>query len=525
MTRPIAHRRVAGEPSRREGGYTMAMTAILLVPMMLMAALAVDVGSWYVEAQQIQRAADAAALAGVTFMPDHFSDAQDKAREVAAKNGYVNGTNDVTVTASPVPGNRRRLKLTITNPHVRTFVGSIVTKEISITRSAIAEYVVPVPLGSPRNYLGTGTLGIAASGFTPEYLWASINGYCTGKEQGDQRASFYLLSPNCSGATNDDYTDTNYQYSIELPATRSYNTDVIIYDGNYRDSYSGADDQNPGGQNQASMNTTFTLYQPDATILDDTDNPRMDTVTTGACSSASGHKGTKTFAPNTTDGGYTFNPNSSQFSSNSNWWLLCTIPNNAPGGRYLLRVSNQDEVGGIDLTKGANNFGIVATPSSPQRLCDSRTDTTCPKVYANDYLSVRAAAAGSIANFFLSDIGPEHKGKKVIITLWDPAEGGDYIKIRKPIGTNSWTDQTFDWTSDNSNRPGANGVTSIDVSQTGSNSFTGHMITISFTLPTNYTPPTDNEWWQIQYAFQGSNVSDRTTWSVSIQGDPVHLVG
>ncbi|MBV9953090.1 MAG: Tad domain-containing protein [Acidimicrobiia bacterium] len=505
------------------------MTAILLVPLMLMAALAIDVGSWYVEAQQIQRAADAAALAGVTYMPDHFSDAQDKARDIAAKNGYVNGTNGVTVTATPVPGNRRRLKVTITNPHVRTFFGSIVTKEISITRAATAEYVVPVPLGSPRNYLGTGDLGKSTTTFSPEYLWASINGYCTDSEQGDERASFYSTA-TCSGATNENYSDLNYVYSVELPTTRTYSTDVILFDGNYRDGGGNADDDNPGGQGQPAMNTTFTLYQPDATILDDTDNPRMDSVTTGACSSTgAGHKGTKTFAPDTTEGGYTFNPSSTNFTSSSSWWLLCTIPASAPGGRYLLRVSNQDEAGGIDLTQGANNFSIVATPSSPQRLCDSRTDTTCPKVYANDYLSVRAASDQDTANFYLSEIGPEHKGKKVIITLWDPAEGGNSISIRKPTGTNTWTNQTFDWTSTNATYPGATNVSSIDVTGT---KFNGQLLTISFTLPTTYAPPSDNDWWQIAYKFGGTDargnpitVSDRTTWSVSILGDPVHLVG
>ena len=55
--------------------------------------------------------------------------------------------------------------------------------------------------------------------------------------------------------------------------------------------------------------------------------------------------------------------------------------------------------------------------------------------------------------------------------------------------------------------------------------FTGELVTISFTLPTTYAPPVDNEWWQIAYKFYGSGVSDRTTWSVSIIGDPVHLVG
>jgi hypothetical protein len=161
-------------------------------------------------------------------------------------------------------------------------------------------------------------------------------------------------------------------------------------------------------------------------------------------------------------------------------------------------------------------------------LCDSRTDTTCPKVYANDALSLRAASTQSTANFFLSEIGAEHKGKKVIITLWDPAEGGSSIAIRKPTGTNTWTNQTFDWTSTNSAYPGANGVTSIDVTGT---KFNSQLLTISFTLPTTYAPPSDNDWWQIAYTFGTDSlgrpvtVSDRTTWTVSILGDPVHLVG
>ena len=148
------------EAEGKEGGYTLALTALLLVPIMLIAALAVDVGSWYVEAQEVQRAADVAALAGVTFMPDYYDDAVAKARETAAKNGYTHGTNGVTVDAVPVPGNRRRLKVTITDPNVRTYFGIVSKEKITVARAATAEYVLPVPLGSPRNYLGTGNLGL-----------------------------------------------------------------------------------------------------------------------------------------------------------------------------------------------------------------------------------------------------------------------------------------------------------------------------------------------------------------------------
>ena len=90
--------------------------------------------------------------------------------------------------------------MTITDPKVRTYFGVVTKDKITVARAAMAEYVLPVPLGSPRNYLGTGNLGKDTATFDPEYLWASVNGYCTGKEQGDQKASFYQLSPNCSGA-------------------------------------------------------------------------------------------------------------------------------------------------------------------------------------------------------------------------------------------------------------------------------------------------------------------------------------
>ncbi len=521
MTPRISHHRAPAEPGRKEGGYTMAMTAILLVPLMLMAALAVDVGSWYVKAQEVQRAADAAALAGVPFMPDFYNDAKAKALETAAKNGYTDGVNGVTIDVSPVPGNRRRLKVTITDPRVRTYFGVIVRNSITVTRSATAEYVLPVPLGSPRNYLGTGTLGKTTGVFTPEYLWASINGYCTAKEQGDQRASFYATGTSCTGTANDEYTETNYQYSIELPNVRTSNVDIIVYDGTYNEANSPADDFNPGGNSQSDMKTTYTLYQPDPTPLDDFDNPEMTTVTDGACTSTgAGQKGEKTFSPSSsTEGGYTFNPGSTFMTSSSSWWLLCRIPTSAPGGRYILRVTNQGTGTTLEKTAGSNNFAIAATPT-PQRICDARTDATCPKVFANEYLSVRAAATSSTANFFLSEIGKEHAGKKVVVTLWDPAEGGQTLKIRRPTASNTWTDQTFNWSS-TGGESGSN-VSSIPVS---SYNFNNELLTISFTLPTNYNPPTDNEWWQIAYTFASSSVTDRTTWSVNIVGDPVHLVG
>ena len=194
--------------------------------------------------------------------------------------------------------------------------------------------------------------------FTPEYLWASINGYCTAKEQGDQRASFYATGTSCTGTANNEYTETNYQYSIELPTVRNSNVDVIVYDGTYNEANSPANDFNPGGNNQTDMKTTYTLFQPDPTPLDDFDNPEMTGVTDGACTSTgAGQKGEKTFSPSSsTEGGYTFNPGSTFMTSSSSWWLLCRIPTSAPGGRYILRVTNQGTGSTLEKTAGSEQL-------------------------------------------------------------------------------------------------------------------------------------------------------------------------
>jgi hypothetical protein len=506
---------------RRRGdeGYTMVMTALLLVPLMLFAALAVDVGGFYTRAHEVQRAADAASLAGVVWMPDDYDQAVIVARATARRNGFNHGVNGVTVAVNRVTGQPRQLEVVITDPNVPTYFGKIVRDKISITRSAVGRYVLPVPLGSPKNYLGTGTLGTAA--LPREELWASVNGYCTGEEQGDQRASAFLFpsTSSCpSGSSNADYSSGNYTYTIELPSSRSYNTDVAVYDPNYQDG-SPAGDFNPGGHSQTSMSTRFTLFQVDDTPLDDTNNPKMSSV--GGCSGAtSTTDGDRSFSPNTTDSNFTFNPDATKFTSSSRWWRLCTIPAAAPGGRYLLQVQNQNNPDTTpELTKGSNNYGIVATPSSPQRVCDSRTDTTCPKVYADEYLSVRAAANGSTAEFFLAQIGPEHAGKTMVVTLWDPAEGGQTLRIQRPTGTNTWAFETFDWSS--SGGASGNDVSSIDVA---GNNFNANLLTITIELPATYAPPSDNQWWRIYYQFASANVTDRTTWSVSVEGNPVHLV-
>ena len=74
-----------------EQGYIAIVAAFFCAALMMpLCAMSVDVSVWYVEVQRVQNAADAAATAGVTYLPDDFASAKATAITVAGRNGYPN---------------------------------------------------------------------------------------------------------------------------------------------------------------------------------------------------------------------------------------------------------------------------------------------------------------------------------------------------------------------------------------------------------------------------------------------------
>jgi hypothetical protein len=638
--------------SRRQGGYVLVMFALLLVPLLLMVGFAVDVGYWYNRASDIRRAADAAALAGVVWLPD-VDAARTAALAAAAQNGFVPGGN-ISIDIEPSEQSERRLKVTIRDSAVGSFFyRSIVGKTVGIERTSYAEYVLAVPMGSPRNFFGTGTLlaDYTATGIPAEYLYQSVNPYCTDKVNGDRFQSGYD-GGTCSGTANSEYRDSGYQMYIEAPEGRTSPIEVRLYDARYnpadiswteesgqscttRTAYTPADPDwtgpavssstinltgpaqyqtrstvtgswgstvtlapgqtfsragnllryrqgtttwNPLSPNWTGPTTstsnvtinglaeyqtrasssgswsstqtlaygssvtrqknliryrlavaateqycvpsystvtdsavddkrqsgdetyTYTLYAADNTPLNDEDNPQI-------CQ--------KSFTLNTAFDDY-------EYLGSRRWNTLCTIATDATSGRYILRVTN----GGVRTNPeadGSNQWGLVAKyTGAADGLCDGRTDSLCPRVYGRDAISVRAAATTQVASFYLAEIDRQHTGKKLKLELYDPGEGGQKIEIMRPTGTdgNTWSPTTFSWKAANVSSPtsGTN-VTSLDVTNS---KFNGKLVEITIDL-TGYDPPLNNQWWQIRYTFSGT-VTDRTTWSARIIGDPVHLV-
>ena len=148
---------------RRDGdGQVLPLFALSVFVIIGMVALVVDVAWFWTNQQQMQKAADAGALAGAVYLPGDVPRAYSSAMAEAKKNGYVNGSSGVTVTAAQDTSNRRRLKVTISGP-VQTYFGQVFcvitgcSHQITESVTGIAEFTLPVPMGSPQNYYGVGT--------------------------------------------------------------------------------------------------------------------------------------------------------------------------------------------------------------------------------------------------------------------------------------------------------------------------------------------------------------------------------
>src|ERR1700685_1727305 len=85
-------------------GQAMAIFALVSVLLFVVAGLAVDAGTSYLTSNKLERAAAAAALAGVAYLPSDYPDAVNAALVEAARDGFPNkGVGGVSCTANAWP--------------------------------------------------------------------------------------------------------------------------------------------------------------------------------------------------------------------------------------------------------------------------------------------------------------------------------------------------------------------------------------------------------------------------------------
>ena len=150
---------------RSQKGQVLVIFAGGMVAFMMLMAMVVDIGWYWSNGLRIQRAADAGALAGSVYLPcqtalvNNTCAAADTAAKAAAKrNGYDTLDANTTVTTTVNPSvNPRQLNVTISAKVGTMFLKVVGIQTLDAAKISKAEFVLPVPMGSPLSYYGVGT--------------------------------------------------------------------------------------------------------------------------------------------------------------------------------------------------------------------------------------------------------------------------------------------------------------------------------------------------------------------------------
>lgn len=548
--------------SRRsdERGIVLVWFALCLTVMLLASAFAVDVGAWYKRSQELQRAVDAAALAASSYLPaavpSDLTNAQSAALASLKANGinygYANGVaqaggdSNISVTVGVVSTNAKQFQVSVTDGAVTQYFSKLAFNGMHESRTAIAEHTPSAPMGSPLNTFGIGSL----AGNSSHNIWASVSGWCTAKEDGDRYMTRYdgtysagppqswacpnpYSSPSSPGVTNTDYDGFGYHYYdyvIDVPSGRSTGVQVNAYDPYYIPFYVngfGSSVACSGSIDIFKTNTTynitthFDLYMPDNTTLVQAN----------------------TFASKEDGFGGASHGNC---ALSQTWATLTPTGGLTTAGKYHLRVyteANQSN------SSGVNNYGLEAisvggahTPSSQcarNAVTGYTASATCPIIYGKDAISVYAnGTKTSGGDFYLAQVDSSHKGGTMTISLWDPGDptssGTRYLQVLDNNNNSvAFTYSVSPCTSgcSGSVTAGGNGLdlsgnTGSVPGYLGTATYNDKLVTLTVQIPSTYSDTANSGWWKINYNIPtgAATVADTTTWSVKVNGNPIHLV-
>ena len=489
-----------------DSGIALVQLALTAIVIMLFTAFAVDLGWFFLNANKIQRAADAAALGGVVYMPDDSPIGIDRAERVAAANGYIDGDDGAALVIVPQPdGKQNQLEVTVTDT-VDTFFLKVIGRDTqTISRTGRAEYIRPLPMGSPQSRFGNdGADGIDCSGPDPCF-WANIHGPFTNTGMGD------AFSPYCRygtgyGANNDSGCPEGQDHR----SSRGY-----VY---------GVD--HGGGAFAVQMQSgAFEAYLPSQSGGNNVRTGDNYSWCGGPCPELTGPRTlVRVYRPDPTP--LTLDPAGVICSqvldpvpqpdpiTDFDWTTVCSVAAPEPG-LYTVEVSVLDDPTDPGDNAGLNRYSIRATGGA--------------KLSALGDMSIYNNITGT-TEFFLAQVSDAYAERTFVVELYDPgdAQSGvtNIIKLRGPDGT-TWTGGcsvsirpalTADFVPLYTVPSGSD--CSIDATRPANN-YDGDWLRIEVDLPTSYSCA--GCWWKVRYEYSGST-SDTTTWRAFISGSPVRLV-
>lgn len=179
---------------RNQRGQALVLLAIMIGTLCLVVALAIDTGIAYIQSAAAERAAAAAALSGVVYMPYQFdaahafppasaNDAVDRALLEARRNGFdVRDTADgVSVVVTAVSGHSNQLQVTVSRNVPIGFGGVLRHGAYQVSRTAIASFLPPITMGQPGDQIGATVSQLGTSGF----YFLRTEAWASDRQEGD----------------------------------------------------------------------------------------------------------------------------------------------------------------------------------------------------------------------------------------------------------------------------------------------------------------------------------------------------
>ena len=538
----------------KEAGQIVVIFALMLVVLIGLVGIAVDTTYAWREALRVQRAADAAALAGVVYLPSSITTtggAQDTAWASAKMNGFPDKTKVVVTQGATA----RELDVSISSDAPTFFVRIFGINSFTVSRSSKAVYVLPVPMGSPDPYYGvygdytmtSGTVAMksptgTAMGSSARGFWATMLTQGAGASSGDAYLPKHL-NGDMSGTNPSHDTVDYYDYTITMPAGSS-GGHVWLFDPVFcaTDGRQGAGDfylsSSTSDATKNVVSSYFKLYNTNnqpytlsaQTYLGSTgDFFANDNFWDTAAGGPSGLKNSTTCT----------NPGTFATTDPRHWhntWFDLTAYILAHGGladaamsgavggtTYRLRTTTapSPDTGSQDGVNAYNDFAVYVTS----------TGGTAQVSGSGAMEMYTPLPAGKASTFYLAQIDAgQGNGKTIEISLWDVGDTNGVsanLQILQPT-TSGWSAvPNMTWTASKVSTDAGtcpSGTGSQIVTYNTAKVYNGCWLYIDITL-TGYTAPQDG-WWKIQYNMGGSSgqATDLTTWQVNIRGNPVHLV-
>jgi Flp pilus assembly protein TadG len=509
------------------------MTAFLMLVFVGLCAFAVDVGNWYLVGQRAQRAADAAALAGVTSLPGDQTTAFSTAQKYSTLNGFANGGRTTVTTA--IDGRPTRLRVNVSR-EVDNFFGPLLgMNRKTITRTAVADYAGPVPMGSPCNAYGSDPIADSNRSSNCDAtgaFWANVGSPAAPKGNGDAFQN--------SMGSNSDFDPNGYFYGItvtkpmssltieafdpaliavgdlcdannldgaeDLSVSKTAVTDPSTRYANGASSLYCTGDVRYGGTGE--VRTQFTVRDPGVNPWDPLSFP----VRSGCTKQFDGYNGDLERTLDKTRSEYTARPD---VAANFRRWVnLCTITGVTPG-TYLIQVKTNGL--GRDSASGHNRFSLRAYGASS-------SDNDSIAVAGFEKMAMYGNTPNGTSKFYLARVPTGARGQLLNVHLFDIGDGaktGSTVKVLPPSETSS---TPFSNCTGFGVQTGS--LTNCTINVSGS--YNGKWQQIQVPIPTTYSCDDASQvgcWVRLEFYYgAGSNPNDTTSWTASIEGDPVRLV-